>query len=128
MKDTHRIVGIQLSEHRSLFSNLKSKPSTNFCLQLTCTNFLHQMVRRLTTELIQVAQGQLTLEQFEQKLYSTNQKQLINNEINLLDINGLYLQNVKYDEQDFQRYVTYTTLTTMKNKLYPLAPVLTGEE
>jgi hypothetical protein len=33
-----------------------------------------------------------------------------------------------YDEQDFQRYVTYTTLTTMRNKIYPLAPVLTGEE
>ncbi len=87
------------------------------------------MVRRLTTELIQVAQGQLTLEEFQQKLYSSNEKQFINNDNNkLLDINGLYLQNVMYDEQDFQRYVTYTTLKTMKNKLYPLVPVLTGEE
>jgi len=87
------------------------------------------MVRRLTTELIQVAQGQLTLEEFQQKLYSSNGKQFINNDNNkLLDINGLYLQNVMYDEQDFQRYVTYTTLKTMKNKLYPLVPVLTGEE
>jgi len=85
------------------------------------------MVRRLTTELIQVAQGQITLEQFEQKLNPLNEKQFNNNN-KLLDINGLYLQNVMYDEQDFQRYVTYTTLTTMKNKLYPLAPVFTGEE
>jgi tRNA U38,U39,U40 pseudouridine synthase TruA len=126
LKDTHRIVGIRLLEFPSLFSNLKSK---NFCLQLTSTNFLYQMVRRLTTELIQVAQGQLTLEEFQQKLYSSNEKQFINNDNNkLLDINGLYLQNVMYDEQDFQRYVTYTTLKTMKNKLYPLVPVLTGEE
>jgi tRNA pseudouridine(38-40) synthase len=128
LKNTHRIVGIQLSEPRSLFANLKSNPPTSFCLQLTCTNFLHQMVRRLTTELVQVAQGQLSLKQFEEKLNSSNDKQLFNNPTNLLDINGLYLQNVMYDEQDFQRYVTYTTLTTMKNKLYPLAPVLTGEE
>ncbi|CAF3186053.1 unnamed protein product [Rotaria sp. Silwood2] len=69
LKDTHRIVEIKLSETSSLFSNFKLKPSTNFCLQLTCTNFLYQMVRRLTTELIQVAQGQLTLEQFEEELY-----------------------------------------------------------
>jgi hypothetical protein len=56
-----------------------------------------------------------------------NEKQFNNNN-KLLDINGLYLQNVMYDEQDFERYVTYTTLTTMNNKIYPLAPVLTGEE
>jgi tRNA U38,U39,U40 pseudouridine synthase TruA len=86
------------------------------------------MVRRLTTELIQVAQGQLTLEQFQEKLYSINDKKILINEDKLLDINGLYLQNVMYDEQDFQRYVTYTTLPTTKNKLYPLAPVFTGEE
>ncbi|CAF1117237.1 unnamed protein product [Rotaria sordida] len=129
LKDTHRIVGIQLSEAPNLFSNLKIKSSTNFCLQLTCTNFLYQMVRRLTTELIQVAQEQLTLEQFEQRLYSSNKYLSMNNEDKLLDINGLYLQNVMYDEQDFQRYVTYTTtLTTKKNIMYPLAPVLTGEE
>ncbi len=131
MKDTQRIVGIQLVEFPSLFSKLKSTHSLDsFGLQLTSTNFLHQMVRRLTTELIQVAQGQLTLEQFEQKLHSPNEKQWIHNlpPPPLLDINGLYLQNVLYDEQDFQRYVTYTTLTTMKHKLYPLAPVLTGEE
>ncbi len=130
MKDTQRIVGIQLVEFPSLFSKLKSTHSLDsFCLQLTSTNFLHQMVRRLTTELIQVAQGQLTLEQFEQKLHSPNEKQWVHNPPPpLLDINGLYLQNVLYDEQDFQRYVTYTTLTTMKHKLYPLAPVLTGEE
>ncbi|CAF3842501.1 unnamed protein product [Rotaria sp. Silwood1] len=128
LKDTHRIVDIKLSEPSSLFSNLKSKSSTNFCLQLTCTNFLYQMVRRLTTELIYVAQGKLTLKQFEEKLYSS--KSLNNNNNNkLLDINGLYLQNVMYDEQDFQRYVTYTTtLTTKKNTMYPLAPIITGEE
>jgi len=125
LKDTHRIVGIQLTEYPCLFSNLKSKDSmNNLCLQLTCTNFLYQMVRRLTTELIQVGQGQLALEQFEQKLYSSNDT----HDNQLLDINGLYLQNVMYDEKDFQRYVTYTTLTTMKNKLYPLAPIITGEE
>lgn len=85
------------------------------------------MVRRLATELIQVGQGQLTLEQFEQKL-NLSSKNSEENEKKILDINGLYLQNVIYDEQDFQRYVTYTTLKTMKNKLYPLATVLTGEE
>jgi tRNA U38,U39,U40 pseudouridine synthase TruA len=84
------------------------------------------MVRRLTTELIQVAQNQITLEQFEEKLKNSSNEKQFNNK--LLDINGLYLQNVMYDEQDFQRYVTYTTLTTMRNKIYPLAPVLTGEE
>jgi tRNA U38,U39,U40 pseudouridine synthase TruA len=87
------------------------------------------MVRYLTTELIQVGQGQLTLEQFQQRLDPSNEKLFLNKNNNqLLDINGLYLQNVLYDEQDFQRYVTYTTSITMKNKLYPLAPVLTGEE
>ncbi|CAF3382415.1 unnamed protein product [Rotaria socialis] len=124
IKDTNRIVGITLSEAGSLFSSLQSKPSLSFCLQLTCTNFLYQMVRRLTADLIQVAQGKLTLEQFEQKLSSPSN----NNQDKLLDINGLYLQNVMYDEQDFERYVTYTTLTTKKNAMYPLAPVLTGEE
>jgi tRNA U38,U39,U40 pseudouridine synthase TruA len=131
LKDTHRIVGIQLSECASLFSNIQSKDLTNsFCLQLTCTNFLYQMVRHLTTELIRVGQGQLTLEQFEQRLSSSNQNPIFNDQKQLLDINGLYLQNVVYDEQDFQRYVTYTTPTTIttKNKLYPLAPVITGEE
>jgi tRNA U38,U39,U40 pseudouridine synthase TruA len=129
LKDTHRIVGIQLSEFPSLFSNLQSKDLINsFCLQLTSTNFLYQMARRLTTELIHVGQGQLTLEQFEQKLSSSNQNPSFNDQTQLLDINGLYLQNVVYDEQDFQRYVTYTTPTITKNKLYPLAPVSTGEE
>ena len=128
LKDTHRIVGIHLEEFPSLFSNLKSSNESrkNFCLQLTCTNFLHQMVRRLTTDLIQVGQGQLSLEQFEQRLNFPNETSI--NENQLLDIHGLYLQNVLYDEQDFQRYVTYTTLKTMRNKIYPLAPVLTGEE
>ncbi|CAF0972315.1 unnamed protein product [Adineta steineri] len=128
LKNTQRIVGIQLSEHPTIFSKLKSNHSTSLCLQLTCTNFLYQMVRRLTTELIQVAQGQITLEEFEQKLQSSSEKQDVINEDKLLDINGLYLQNVMYDEEDFQRYVTYTTITTMKNKIYPLAPILTGEE
>jgi len=128
LKDTHRVVGIQLSESPSLFSKLKSNHPTNMCLQLTCRNFLYQMVRRLTTELIQVGQGQSTLAQFEQKLHPSSQNYNGNNDDKLLDINGLYLQNVMYDEQDFERYVTYTTLTTMNNKIYPLAPVLTGEE
>ncbi|CAF1599860.1 unnamed protein product [Adineta ricciae] len=128
LKDARRIVGIHLSEPATLFSKLRPIQSSGFCLQLTCTNFLYQMVRRLTTELIHVAQGLSTLEEFERKLHSPNHKQVPLNEDQLLDINGLYLQNVKYDEQDFQRYVTYTTLTTMKTKLYPLAPVLTGEE
>ena len=130
LKDARRIVGIQLSEPASLFSKLKPNQPTSLCLQLTCTNFLYQMVRRLTTELIQVAQGQLTLEEFENKLHPSNQAQSLLREDKLLDIHGLYLQNVKYDEQDFQRYVTYTTLppATAKNRLYPLAPVSTGEE
>jgi tRNA U38,U39,U40 pseudouridine synthase TruA len=131
VKDTHRIVGIQLLENPSLFSNLRSNDLTNsFCLKLTCTNFLYQMVRRLTTELIRVGQGQLTLEQFEEKLSSSSrQNPSVNDQIPLLDINGLYLNNVVYDEQDFQRYITYTTPTmAAKNKPYPLAPVITGEE
>ncbi|UJR31997.1 hypothetical protein I4U23_019467 [Adineta vaga] len=128
LKDARRIVGINLSESATLFSKLRSNPSNGFCLQLTCTNFLYQMARRLTTELIRVAQGQLTLKEFEEKLHPSNQKQFLFDEDKLLNINGLFLQNVIYDEQDFERYVTYTTLTTMKNKLYPLAPVLTGEE
>ena len=130
VKDTHRIVGIQLLENPGLFSKLQSKDLANsFCLQLTCTNFLYQMVRRLTTELIRVGQGQLTLEQFEEKLSSSHQNPSVNDQIPLLDINGLYLNNVVYDEQDFQRYITYTTPTmTSRNKPYPLAPVITGEE
>lgn len=123
LTDTQRIVGIQLTEFNSLFS---SKPNS-IALQLTCTNFLHEMVRRLTTNLIQIGQGQLTLEQFEQLLNPSNEN--LQHQQQLLDIHGLYLQNVHYDEEDFQRYVTYTTtLTTMKNKLHPLAPILTGEE
>lgn len=129
LKDTHRVVGIQLAEYPSLFSKLRSKDfSQNFCLQLTCTNFLYQMVRRLTTELIQVGQGHLSLEQFEQRLNSSKFNTVPIEPDHLLNINGLYLQNVLYDEQDFQRYVTYTTLTAMKNKIYPFAPILTGEE
>ena len=129
LKDTHRIVGIQLAEFPSLFSKLRSNDfSTSFSLQLTCTNFLYQMVRRLTTELIQVAQGQITLEQFEERLNPSDQISSFIERKDLLDINGLYLQNVLYDEQDFQRYVTYTTLINMKTKIYPFAPILTGEE
>lgn len=88
------------------------------------------MVRRLTTELIQVAQGQLPLDEFERRLHPSHGAQSLLHEDKLLDIHGLYLQNVKYDENDFQRYVTYTTLpaATARNKLYPLAPVSTGEE
>lgn len=129
LKDTHRIVGIQYAEFPSLFSRLRSPNfSTSFALQLTCTNFLYQMVRRLTTELIQVAQGQMTLEQFEERLNPSDQISSIIERKDLLNTNGLYLQNVLYDEQDFQRYVTYTTLINMKSKIYPFAPVLTGEE
>ena len=116
VKDTHRIVSVHLNESPMLFSKLKSQQSTNLCLQLTCTNFLYQMVRHLATDLIQVAQGQLTLEEFEHKLHSSNQRASLHHEDKLLDINGLYLQNVLYDEDDFQRYVTYTTLTTMKKR------------
>ena len=129
VKDTHRIVGIQLAEYPGLFSKLRSNDfSQSFCLQITCTNFLYQMVRRLTTELIQVAQGHRSLEQFEQRLNASDCTAIPTEPEHLLDIHGLYLQNVLYDEQDFQRYVTYTTLTAMKNRIYPLAPIVTGEE
>ena len=128
LKDPHRVVRIQLFESQSLFSNLKSESLTGFCLQLTSTNFLHQMARRLTTEVIKVAQGELALEQFKKRLDSSNEEQYMSNEHELLDINGLYLQNVMYDEQDFQRYVTYTILKAGKNTVYPLAPIFTGEE
>lgn len=129
IQDTNRIVGITLSESKNLFSSLNSNSSNSFCIQLTCTNFLYQMVRRLTTALIQVAQGQISLEEFERRL-SPSKEYLssYNDNDQLLNLNGLYLQNVLYDEQDFQRYVTYTVLTTKKHAIYPLAPVLTGEE
>lgn len=123
LNDTHRIVACQLTEFNSLFSS----KSNSFAIQLTCTNFLHEMVRRLTTSLIQIGQGQLTLERFEQQINPSQQQQQQLDQ-QLVDIHGLYLQNVHYDEEDFQRYVTYTTLSTKKTKIYPLAPILTGEE
>mgnify|MGYP002378377336 CR=1 FL=1 len=124
LNDTHRIVACQLTQFNSLFSS----KSNSFAIQLTCTNFLHEMVRRLTTSLIQIGQGQLTLEQFEQLLNPLQQQQQQQLNQPLVDIHGLYLQHVHYDEEDFQRYVTYTTLSTKKTKIYPLAPILTGEE
>ena len=125
VKDTHRTVGVQVTETPSLFSQIHRQSPTSFFLQLTTTNFLHQMARRLATDLILVAQGQLTLEKFREK-FSSNVDPA--DEKQLLGINGLYLQNVLYDERDFQRYVTYTTLASKRNKLYPLATVFTGEE
>ena len=83
------------------------------------------MARRLTTDLIHVGQGHLTLKEFQEKFSSTSSP---HREDQLLDHHGLYLQNVFYDERDFQRYVTYTSFPPMRNKLHPLSTVFTGEE
>lgn len=130
LKDTRRIVGADLAEFPSLFSHIQSpdQPVTSFSLQLSCTNFLHQMARRLATDLVQVGQGRLSLKDFEEKLRMSPTQGPLHRPEQLLDINGLYLQNVFYDERDFQRYVTYTTLTSKRNALDPFAPVFTGEE
>lgn len=130
LKDTHRIVGADLAEYPTLFSHIRSPdaPVTSFALQFSCTNFLHQMARRLTTDLIQVGQGQLPLKEFEEKLRLKPSATPFHQPEQLLDINGLYLQNVFYDERDFQRYVTYTTLIGKRHALDPFAPVFTGEE
>jgi len=130
LKDTHRIVGVDLAEFPSLFSHIRnpSQPVTSFSLQFSCTNFLHQMTRRLSTDLIRVGQGLLSLKDFEEKLRMNSTNEPYHHSEQLLDNNGLYLQNVFYDERDFQRYVTYTTLTSKRNSLDPFAPVFTGEE
>lgn len=130
LKDTHRIVGVDLAEFPSLFSHIRnpSQPVTSFSLQFSSTNFLHQMTRRLSTDLIRVGQGLLSSKDFEEKLRMNSTNEPFHRPEQLLDNNGLYLQNVFYDERDFQRYVTYTTLTSKRNSLDPFAPVFTGEE
>jgi tRNA U38,U39,U40 pseudouridine synthase TruA len=87
------------------------------------------MVRRLTTDLIHVGQGDLSLNDFQERLRSNcSIDSTASLDPSLVDSHGLYLHDVAYDERDFQQYVTYTTVTRTKNKLDPSAPICTGEE
>ena len=130
IQNFHRTVEVRFEEHPSLFANLKTlSNSQSFSLQLKTNNFLHQMVRRLTTDLIRVGQGHLSLVEFEKK-FSTNVES--HREEEIIDARGLFLENVRFNEEDFRRYVTFTTTTTKgkmtKDKIHPFATIFTGEE
>ncbi|CAF1151850.1 unnamed protein product [Didymodactylos carnosus] len=129
---TKRKLKVKMYDSTQLFQEVdinKKNKNHAFSIELTTSNFLYQMVRRLSTCLIQIGQGLLNLNDLKSMLTHQMEYQPMDG---LLNLNGLYLKNVEYNERDFNRYVTVTTSTTTTSsklrKIDPLAPIMTGEE
>lgn len=129
INDPNRTVRVRVEKIPQLFSNIEieRKSTSSFLLELNSTNFLHQMARRLSNDLVAVGQGLLSIEQFQNK-FSHFEIRHDESQHELIDTNGLYLQNVRYDQSDFQRYATFTSTQPSNKKIQARATVFTGEE